>query len=72
MAARTRRFRRRAKARPAVCRRLSPARRRRERTGLLDGAHPPRSPHDQSPFYADADPADSSAGDLPADAPESA
>jgi hypothetical protein len=32
----------------------------------------PVRPDDQSPFYADADPADPSAGDFPADAPESA
>ncbi len=32
----------------------------------------PVRPDDQSPFYADADPADPSAGDFPVDAPESA
>jgi len=32
----------------------------------------PGRPDDPSPFYADAAPADPSAGDFPADAPESA
>ncbi len=32
----------------------------------------PVRPEDRSPFCADADPADPSAGDFPADAPESA